>query len=242
MWDAVDLTGELPQKIHGGRFPKHIKKHTRLTDPWRKYRPLQRTWECEKCKFQIKRDPDLETLDVVCSCGGKFIRTLTVESAKIDQYTEYGWIIFLESRKGRGREQFLEVQSILLEKELIYEDGWVPYQVIIETINKKCPISRTQLDRLMEDMEIHHIVSKKKEKDTKVKTINKNRIFYKYNIWAAVRTMTPEGYKKEYSRLFTQNLDLSHKYIHATAVLNRHGLMQEYYDELKKWENREGYS
>ena len=233
----VDLA-EINQKRNrsGGRPPKHLKITKLPGNPWEQYRPLQRTWECENCKFAIKRDSDIETLDFACPmCKGKFIRTSKVESALKDSYTEYGWISFLESRKGKGRNQFLEVQSILLERESETEDGWVPYSVIVEDVELRGSIPRNQLDRLMADMVKHHIVNKTKKKDPSVSTINKMRIFYQYNSWAAVRTMTEKGYKKECSRLFTQNIDLSHQLIHATAVLNRHSLLQEYHNSLKKW-------
>ena len=227
------------RKELGGRLPKHLKKTEILTDPWKQYRPLRRIWECENCKFDIKRDPDIETLDFVCPmCRGKFIRTSKVECALKDPYTEYRWILFLESRKGKGRDQFLEVQSILLERESENEGGWVPYSIIVEDVELRGSIPRNQLDRLMADMVKHHIVAKTKKKDPSVSTINKNRIYYRYNPWAAVRTMTEKGYRKEYSRFFTQNIDLSHQLIHATTVLSRHGLLQEYHDDLKKWNER----
>jgi len=240
VWVVIELAEtDRKKKGSGGRLPKHLKKTKHPADPWEQYRPLRITWECEKCKFDIKRDPDIETLDEICPiCKGKFIRTSNVKSALKDPYTEYAWILFLESRKGKGREKFLEVQSILLERESEYEDGWVPYSVIVDDVELKGSIPRNQLDRLMTDMEKHHIVVKKKKKDPFVSTINKNRIFYRYNPWAAVRTMTEDGFKKEYSRLFTQNIDLFHKLVHATAVLSRHGLLQEYQNDLKKWDER----
>jgi predicted RNA-binding Zn-ribbon protein involved in translation (DUF1610 family) len=240
VWVVADLVErDQKRKRLGGRLPKHLKKTKHPTDPWIQYRPLRRTWECENCKFDIKRDPDIKTLDFTCPrCGGKFIRTSNLESALKDPYTEYGWILFLESRKGKGKDQFLEIQSIILERESENEDGWVPYGVIEANIKLRCSISKNQLDRLLADMVKHHIVVKTKKKDPSLSTINKNRIFYRYNSWAAVRTMTEKGYKNEYSRLFTQNIDLAHQLIHATAILNRHGLLQEYHDDLRKWNER----
>lgn len=230
------------RKRSGGRLPKYLKKSQdseHSNDPWVEFRPLKRTWECEKCKFDIKRDPDLESIDLTCPlCGGKFVKTNKIERALKDPYTEYRWILFLESRKGKGKEQFLEIQSTILNRESEYEGGWVPYSEIVDAIEIKCPVSKYQLDRLMNDMLKFQIVYKSKKKDPKAKGINKNRVFYKYNSLAAVRTTTTDGYKKEYFRLFTQNLDLSHRFIHATAVLFRHGLLQEYHEDLRKWDEQ----
>jgi len=233
----VEVDGiNLKKKRAGGRLPKHLKKIKRATDPWKVYRPQQRTWECENCKLKIKRDPDIEELDFSCPfCHGRFIRTSRVETTKKDQFSEYGWLLFLDSRKGEGRKQFLEVLSIILERESV-NGGWVPHSEIEEKMRLKYPISKTQLNRLLEDMVIDHIVDKIKKKDPTSNTINKYRNFFRYNPWATVRTLTQEGYKKEYSRLFSQNIELAHKLIHATAVLNRHGLVQEYQDSLKKWD------
>jgi len=240
VWVVADLVErDQKRKGLGGRLPKHLKKTKLPSDPWEQFRPLQRTWECENCKFDIKRDPDIKTLDFVCPmCRGNLIRTSKVERALKDPHTEYRWILFLESRKGKGREQFLKIQSIILEREHENEEGWVPYSVIKEAVKLKCSISQNQLDRLMDDMVKHHIITKTTKKDPSVSTINKNRIFYRYNIWAAVRTLTEKGYKREYSRLSTQNMDLAHQLIHATSVLHRYGLLQEYYDALRKWNER----
>ncbi|GAB6286633.1 MAG: hypothetical protein STSR0009_28350 [Methanoregula sp.] len=198
----VEVEGtNLKKKRSGGRLPKHLKKIKRPTDPWKEYRPQQRTWACENCKLEIKRDPDIEDLDFSCpQCRGRFIRTSKVETTKKDRFTEYGWLLFLDSRKGEGRKQFLEVQSILLERELV-NGGWMPYREIEEEMKLKCPISKTQLIRLLYDMMGAHIVDKIKKKDPSSTTINKNRIFYRYNPWATVRTLTEDGFKKEYSLL-----------------------------------------
>jgi len=228
----------LKKKRSGGRLPKHLKKNKGVKDPWKEYRPKQRNWVCENCKLKIRRDPDIEELDFSCPlCRGRFIRISKVETTKKDQFTEYGWLLFLDSRKGEGRKQFLEIQSILLERESV-NGGWVSYSVIEEEVKKRCSISKTQLNRLLTDMVKHHIVIKEKKKDPSVSSINKIRNFFRYNPWATVRTLTEEGFKKEYSRLFSQNIDFAHKLMHATSVLNRHGLLNEYHDSLKKWNER----
>jgi len=239
------------------------------TDPWEDFRPQMRTWECENCGRKIKRDADIETIDFVCSCGGKFVSTDKIERAKNDPDTEYGWILFLKTRHGteKGIEQFLQIQSIILKKENEYEGGWVPFDVIKKHMNitftKKKPswdkldnAKRTALQekhrikeeipaipvgnlrRLLDDMEGHHIVYKKKEKDLSASSPNKDRVFYRSNVMAAVRTLTDKGFKKEYSRLFIRNLELSKKLLFAENVLHRHGLVQEYQNDLKNWEDR----
>jgi hypothetical protein len=105
-------------------------------------------------------------------------------------------------------------------------------------IKEKIPeIPVQNLRRLLKDMEAYHIVQKKPGEDPSVKGPNKKRIFYRIHPLAAVRTQTVEGFKKEYFRLFSKNIDLSHKLIFASAVLSRHGLLKEYRDDLKKWED-----
>jgi len=226
-------------KQAGGSLPKFMKKKLKPPiDKWERYRPLKRTWECENCKFQIIRDDDIKTIDIACSCGGKFVRTDVVERASRTPETEYGWLLFLESRKGQGKAQFLQFQSFMLNKRNEYRGGWVPYTVIKEYMESKCSIDQTQLDRLMDDMQKSHIVDKKMQKDPSMATPNKSRKFYRYNDSAAMRTLTTTGFKKEYSRLFSENIALNHQLIFAKTVLQRHGLIQEYQDELKKWETR----
>ena len=200
------------------------------------YRSFKRTWKCECCDFSIKRHADIETLDFVCPwCGGKFVHTDDIEKVKKNTDSEYGWFIFLDSRKKEGIEQAIQVRRFLLEKGDKSIEGWVAYSDILAFVSK-FSISRSRLDKLMADMEEYHIVHQKIEKDLSVITRNKNRKYYRFNFLADVRTKTEVGIKKEYVRLFSQNLDLSHKLIFAHNVLYRHGLLQEYHDDLKKWE------
>lgn len=186
MWVVADLVKIEQGRTGGGRPPKHLKKMLEFNppiDPWEELRPLMRIWECENCKFDIKRDPDIETLDFTCPCGGKFIRTSKVERALKNLYTEYRWILFLESRKRKGRKQFLKIQSVILEKESEYQDGCIPYSVIKEAIKLKCSISQNQLNRLMDDMVKHHIITKIKRKDPSVSTSIKTEFFINTTIW-----------------------------------------------------------
>jgi hypothetical protein len=198
-------------------------------DKFEEYRPMSRIWECESCKFVIKRAPDIEVIDSGCPiCCGKFVPTSKIERAINDPNTEYAWILFLKTRKGEGREQFIQVQSLILEKENDYDDGWVPVSVIEEHVKSICSMDRSRLDCLLSDMLEYRIVTKKTEKVPSASTPNQNRTFYRYNSIASMRTLTNEGIKKEYSRLFKENIDLNFKLVDALSVLARHDLLQEY--------------
>jgi hypothetical protein len=163
---------------------------------------------------------------------------ITKKQTPPKESTEPGWLLFLESRKESGQKQFLRVLSILLEKENDYDDGWVPISVIEGCVKTECPMSRSRLDHLLNDMEKYHIVNNKTGKVSSASTPNQNRTFYRYNPLALCKTYTKEGIKKDHSRLFRENLDLSIKLVFAETVLHRHGLLQEYQDELKTLEDK----
>jgi hypothetical protein len=219
--------------------PKYLnldKKEKSPKDKWELLRPVSRKWECENCKFAVYRDPHIETLDFVCpGCGGKFIRTETVERATIDPDKEYGWIEFLKTRQGDGITQSWQVRFILLKKENDYEGGWVPLTLIEKCAKSKYSIGHTRLIRLLDDMEKYQVVFKKK--GIAIGGPNKNRTFYQYNGLVDYRTLTKEGIRKEHARLLAENFDLIGKFYFAQRVLKRHGLLQEYLDDLKKWNN-----
>lgn len=223
------------------RAPKYLKrpkktKDSQSDDKYRELRPLHRTWVCEKCNFDIKRNPQIEEIDFCCPCGGKFIPTDKIEETLYDPYSEFQWIIFLDSRKGAGKEQFMELQSFILDEEHNYDGRWIPLVEIEKHMkNQFTGFSRQRLVDLLDDMVQFHIAHKKTERDPLSKTPNKNRLYYRYSVDAVIRTKTDEGIKKEYFRLFSQNIDLSTELIFAKNVLYRHGLMQEFEDDLQKW-------
>lgn len=230
------LEKDQKRKRLGGRFPKYVKKKQKPPiDKFEEYRPTSRIWECETCKFVIKRAPEIERIDFACPmCRGKFISTSKIQRAIKDPNTEYPWILFLKTRKGEGCEQFLQVQSIILEKENDYDDGWVPISVIEEHVKSKCSMERPRLDCLLRYMEEYHIVTKKTEKVPSAGTPNQNRTFYRYNSISTVRTLTKEGIKKEYTKLFKENIDLNFKLADALSVLARHELLPEYRQEQEE--------
>lgn len=223
------------------RAPKYLKplkktKDSQIVDKYKEVGPLKRTWVCEKCNFDIKRDSQIEEIDFCCQCRGKFIPTDKIEETLYDPHSEIRWISFLDSRKGDGKEQFMELQSFILEEEYNYDGGWIPLVEIEKHMkNQFTGFSRQRLLDLLDDMVQFRIVHKKKELDPLSKTPNKYRSYYRYSVDAVIRTKTDEGIKTEYFRLFSQNIDLSTELICAKNVLYRHGLMQEFEDDLKKW-------
>lgn len=218
--------------------PKYLnptKKEKSAKDKWELLRPKSRKWECENCKLNVYRDPDIENLDFVCpACGGTFIRTDEIKRATIDPDKEFGWIEFLKTRKGDGIKQSGQIRYILLMRVNDYEGGWIPLTEIEKCAISKCSISHERLLYLLDDMEKYHVVYKKKSLSGEGP--NRNRTFYQYNPLIEFRTLTSDGIKKEYSRLLNENWELSIRFFFAEMILKRHGLLQEYQDEMKKRE------
>lgn len=176
--------------------------------------------------------------------------------------TEERLKFFLDSRKG-AKDQCLEILHIILQKENQYNDGWVPFQDIKEHMDKKFTkedpvweklsdgrkvhlqkkrkrelkipkIPREHLTRLLEDMEDLNIVKKKKEKDTSLKTPNKDRIFYKCRGDAITPIFTRIGMAQDYPRLYRKNIELSNNLGLALCILDEHGLIEEYNAKIEE--------
>jgi len=178
-------------------------------------------------------------------------------------HTETRLKLFFESRKGQGKDQFIELLHFILKNENEYEDGWVPFQIIKNhmdnTFTKENPIwdslsdskrvnmqesgkggptipgkHQPALIRLLDNMKKFHLVDKKKEKDPSLKTPNQERTFYKSCGSAITDALTPIGLEKEYRRLYRAKAELSNNLGLALSIIDENGLREEYDARIEK--------
>jgi hypothetical protein len=147
---------------------------------------------------------------------------------------EERWKKFIDTRKGKGKEESLELLRFILEKEEEYDGKGVPYVVIVEHMKQKFRISRSRLNQLMEDLEAEGIVTRNVERDSSQDTSNKNRLYYKCSGQAITDVLTVNGLKKEVYRLYKNNVELSNRLNLAIRILDKHDNLEEYEDALKQ--------
>ncbi|MDD4136949.1 MAG: hypothetical protein PHT99_03525 [Methanoregula sp.] len=141
------------------------------------------------------------------------------------------WNLFIDSRKGEGKRQAIEILNLLKKEETEFEWLWVPLTTIEKHLQESCNIGSNRLFHLLKDMENNHIIRKKIEIDSKLKTPNKERTFYKFHFQALSWIKTKEGYENAYRELHHQNSDLQRRYNSAMYVLNKHQLLNEFFKD-----------
>jgi len=139
--------------------------------------------------------------------------------------------LFIDSRKGQGKKQAGELWYFLWSKETELDWEWIPLAAIEKHMKESCSIPQNRLFQLLKEMEENHLIKKKIVIDSKLKTPNKERTYYKFHYMALNPVRTKEGYEKGYRKLYSENSELRRKIDSAMIVLNKHHLLQDYYQD-----------
>lgn len=141
------------------------------------------------------------------------------------------WGLFIKSRKGEGIQQAEELGRFLKSKETEIDWQWISLPDIERHMRESCGISHNRLLQLISDMEKLYLIRKKTVIDSSLRTPNKERTFYKFFLMAETSAKTFDDYKREFQELYIENLDLKRKLDSAMNVLNKHHLLQDYFND-----------
>jgi len=141
------------------------------------------------------------------------------------------WNLFIDSRKGEGKWQAVEIFNLLRTEETESDWKWIPFTIIEKHLKESHNVTKQRLIHLLNDMEQNHIIDKKIVIDSSLKTANKKRTFYKYDYRAENSIKTKKGYEKAWRELQYENSGLEQRYYSAMYVLNKHQLLNEYFKD-----------
>jgi arginine repressor len=123
--------------------------------------------------------------------------------------------LFLGSRRAAERKVRFLLEILRKDKS-----KWIPFTDIKETLvnefkTRDVRITKSEVERLIEDMKFEHLVRKKRVQ---------GRVSYRYCNCAETETRTNEGWKEAYRKLFEKYQDQKRELFTARSILSAHGL------------------